>query len=90
MNTFVSHELQVTIFNALSLMAVTNLSPRRNPTTQFSPPGNHLTNTPEWCFLSALNMKTTFAPTLKHAQTNGYMSIWTRVGCRLGVVGTIF
>jgi hypothetical protein len=35
-------------------------------------------------------MKTTFAPTLKHAQTNGYMSIWTRVGCRLGIVGTNF
>jgi hypothetical protein len=33
-------------------------------------------------------MKTTFAPMLKHAQSNGYMSIWTRVGCRLGIVGT--
>jgi hypothetical protein len=37
-----------------------------------------------------LNMKTTFAPTLKHAQAKGYMSIWSRVGCRLGIVGTNF
>jgi hypothetical protein len=37
MNTFVSHELHVTIFKALSLMFEINLSPRRNPTTQFSP-----------------------------------------------------
>ncbi len=35
-------------------------------------------------------MKTMFAPTLKHAQANGQMSIWTRVGCRLGIVGTNF
>jgi len=50
----------------------------------------HLTNAPEWCFFSALNMKTTFAPTLKHAQTNGQMSIGLRVYCRVGIVGTIF
>jgi len=50
----------------------------------------HLTNALKWCFFSALNMKTTFAPTLKHAQTNGQMSIWTRVSCRVGIVGTIF
>ncbi len=50
----------------------------------------YLTNAWKWCFFSALNMKTTFAPTLKHAQTNGQMSIWTRVGCRLGIVGTNF
>jgi hypothetical protein len=37
-----------------------------------------------------LNMKNTFAPTLKHAQTNGRMSIWTRVCRRFGIVGVKF
>jgi hypothetical protein len=37
MNTFVSHELHVTIFNGLSLMLEVNLAPRRIPTMQFSP-----------------------------------------------------
>jgi len=37
-----------------------------------------------------LNMKNTFAPTLKHAQTNGRMSILTRVCRRFGIVGVKF
>jgi hypothetical protein len=35
MNTFVSHELHVTIFKAFSLMLEINLAPRANPTTVF-------------------------------------------------------
>ena len=35
-------------------------------------------------------MNNTFAPTLKHAQTNGRMSIWTRVCRRFGIVGVKF
>jgi hypothetical protein len=35
-------------------------------------------------------MKNTFAPMLKHAQTNGRMSIWTRVCTRFGIVGVKF
>ncbi len=40
--------------------------------------------------LKVKKMKTTFATMLKHAQAKGQMSIWTRVGCRLGIVGTNF
>jgi hypothetical protein len=41
-------------------------------------------------FAVRVKMKTTFATALKHAQANGQMSIWTRVFCRPGVVGTNF